>query len=57
METINSQIFGNTNLLSEDDKELKWLKEMIDNYPVNAFGIINKKLNALGLTLTIGVIK
>ena len=56
MKKINSPIFGKVILLEEEDVDLKDLEEYIHEYPVNAFGIINKKLNARGLCCKVDVI-
>lgn len=57
MKVIQSQVFGDTILLEDEDEEIrKTLKELIDKYPVDTFGFINKNLNSLGYLLTIGLL-
>ena len=56
MKEIESKIFGTTKLLEEKDKDLDWLKALIDAYPVNTFGLLSKKLNSLGYLLSIGTL-
>ncbi len=57
MKEIQSQVFGYTILLDEDEEKFIELKTLIEKYPVNAFGIVNKLLNERNLSLTLGVIK
>ncbi len=46
METIDSKIFGKALFLEESDEDLEILKSLIEIYPVNTFGILNKILNS-----------
>lgn len=48
MEEIDSEVFGKTNLLDENEEDFNTLKHLIDKFPANAFGIINKKMNENG---------
>lgn len=57
MIVVDSPIFGNTCLLDETDKEFTELKKLVDDYPVTAFGLVNKKLNERGLCSSIATIK
>ena len=53
MEQINSTIFGSTPVLDESDPEYEALKVLIEKFPVDAFGFVNKKLNELGFRLLV----
>lgn len=53
MKTLDSPVFGKTFLLDPEEENYKILKYMIDRFPVNAFGIVNKKLNFRGFTCKI----
>ena len=59
MEEIESRVFGRIQFLDPlgDVEKFEELEDLIDQYPANAFGIINKKLNVLGLSVTIGTLK
>ena len=57
MELINSTIFGMTPLLDESDSEYDTLKRLVEAFPVDAFGFINKRLNELGFMLDIDTLK
>ncbi len=48
MKEVNSRIFGKVNFLEEGDDRLSELKILMEQYPANAFGIINKLLNQKG---------
>lgn len=47
-------MFQEVDLLDEDEEDFIKLKEMIEKYPVNAFGIVNKLLNSKGYLAQIG---
>jgi hypothetical protein len=57
MEEINSAVFGKILFLSEYDEEFIKLKELIEKYPANGFGIVNKLLNSKGLACRMERIK
>jgi hypothetical protein len=48
---IDSPVFGKTEIADGEAEEA--LREMINRYPVSAFGLVNKKLNERGLCLCI----
>jgi len=56
METINSKIFGSVVLLDKNENTFIALKALIEQYPVNAFGIINRQLNTKGFLCVIDVL-
>lgn len=51
----SSRIFGEVELLElgNDDEEIGNLKTIIEKFPVNTFGILNKLLNKKNLRLRI----
>ena len=55
MKTINSGIFGETVLLSEDEEESLTVEKLILTYHVNALGLLFKELNRRGFIATIQV--
>jgi len=57
MESINSPIFGKVDLLDEDEEVFLDLKRMIETYPVNAFGILNKLLNSKSMKINLEFIR
>lgn len=57
MKEITSSIFEKSTLLDETDEEFTWLKDLIDDYPTNTFGILNKKLNSIGFMITVEELK
>lgn len=52
-EIIHSSVFGETAVLKEDCLDFIKLRTMIELHPVNAFGIVNKILNARSLVCKI----
>ena len=50
---INSPIFGETEVMDEDWDAYERLEKLIDEHPVNAFEILNKKLNKLNFCIMI----
>uniref|UniRef100_A0A6M3K0G3 Uncharacterized protein n=1 Tax=viral metagenome TaxID=1070528 RepID=A0A6M3K0G3_9ZZZZ len=59
MEEIDSRIFGRVKLLDleQDVEEFDELQGMIESYPVDAFGIVNKMLNKRGFKIIIDKLK
>ena len=57
MKFIDSPIFGDTTILDEDDDDWEELQELIQKYPVTAFGMVNKRLNTRGFMSTIDIIR
>ncbi len=57
MEEIKSAVFGKILFLSEYDEDFIKLKELIEKYPANGFGIVNKLLNSKGLACRMERIK
>ena len=57
MKEIKSVIFGDTLLLDEDEEEFNTILKLAEKYPVNVFGVINKKLNSIGYSLALGKLK
>ena len=53
MTEIQSPIFGTVKLL-DDEKAKEMLKTLINDYPVDVFSLLNKKLNSLGYLIGIG---
>jgi len=53
MEKIDSQVFGGTTLLDEDDAEMAELRKLIEQFPASVFGVLNKTLNEKGLCLSV----
>jgi hypothetical protein len=53
VQKVQSQIFGETDLLDETEPDYQLLKFGVERYPVNTFGILNKILNARGLLIQI----
>jgi len=56
MEEIRSNIFGTVMLLHNDDEDYSRLKTLVEKYPVNAFGMLNNRLNEKGLLCSIKVL-
>lgn len=57
MKQIKSPIFGEVNLLDENDTVYHEIHRLIHTYPVNAFGIVNKLLNSKGYMTSIDTIQ
>lgn len=57
MKEINSKVFGKTVLLDETEDDFIKLKELIEKYPVDSFGTVNKLLNKRGFSLILGILK
>ena len=53
MKQIDSQIFGVITLLEEEDADFTSLKRLVEYYPANGFGFLNKLLNSKSLMLQI----
>lgn len=53
MEQIDSEIFGRATLLDESDPEYKALQALVEMFPVDTFGFINKELNERGFRLMV----
>lgn len=56
MKKINSALFGEIDLLEDEDKDLDELGPLILRYPANAFGILNRILNEKGFMMRIDVL-
>ena len=53
MKEINSTVFGKVMLLDPTDEDFIKLKDLAEKYPADAFGIVNKLLNKVGLAFTV----
>jgi len=53
MKSINSPAFGKIDLLDEDEEVFLDLKRMVETYPANAFGILNKLLNSKSIMINL----
>lgn len=53
MKNIKSIIFGDVKFLYPDDEAFDEVQGIVEAYPANVFGALNKKLNKLGFKINI----